>query len=411
MKKFLMVLSACLLSCPVLIGQTVNTGELYVSPGTEFSTLGDFENTETGSLYNDGVGYFYAHFYNDGLVDHYQDSGVNRFVGFLPQTIGGQGTTYFWGITFKNEAAETPFFLEADITAEGEVDFIDGIIDNRNYGGNFIFGEMAGYTEVSNNSHVDGPVRKTGDADFEYPIGNKGYFRMAGISGVKTINQTYKATYFFENADQQYPLLSRPDIIQKINDAEYWKIEPTDINTGMVVTLSWNEATTPDFLLQNPEALHIVRWDEQQQLWVDEGGAVDERGSSVSAAVSSFGIFTLATVETGEVLPCQLAVYNAITPNNDGHNDYFLIDQLNNGGCAENISVKIFNRWNVKVFETENYGKAGNVFDGYSDGRATMGSEQLPTGTYFYILEFKYATGEGKEKTYQQQGYLYLNGN
>lgn len=411
MKKFLIILSAFLFSCPVLKGQTVNTGELYVSPGTEFSTLGDFENTQTGSLYNDGIGSFYAHFRNHGLIDHYQNKGLNRFVGFEPQTIGGQGTTYFWDMTFDNDAAKTPFFLEANITAEGEVDFSDGIIDNRNYAGSFVFGEMAGYKGASDNSHVDGPVMKLGDADFEYPIGNKGYFRMAGITNVDAVNQTYKATYFLENANPQYPLLSRPEVIKNINDAEYWKIEPTEINTDLVVTLSWNEATTPDFLLQNPKALHIVRWDEQQQLWVDEGGVVDEWSSTVSAAVSSFGIFTLATVETEDVLPCQLVVYNAVTPNNDGKNDYFIIDQLNNGGCAENISVKIFNRWNLKVFETNNYGKAGNVFDGYSNGAGTLGNEQLPAGTYFYVLEFKYSSGEGNEKNYQQQGYLYLNGN
>lgn len=411
MKKFIIILSASLLSCPILVGQTVNTGELYVSPGTEFSTLSDFENTSTGSLFNDGITYFYGNFNNNGQVDYYQQQGQIQFIGFAPQLITGQGDTYFSEILFDNESADTPFLLEATINIEAEVDFSDGIIDNRNYGGSFLFGETARHKGASNNSHVNGQVGKIGNADFEFPIGHKGYYRMLGVSGEQTISPAYRATYFLENPDPDFPLLSRPEVINKINDAEYWKIEPVDIGTELVVTLSWNETTTPDFLLENPEALHIVRWDEQQQLWVDEGGVVDNGNRSVSAAVSSFGIFTLATVETGEVLPCQLEVYNAITPNQDGKNDYFIIDQLNNGGCAENISVKIFNRWNAKVFETDNYGKSGNIFDGYSNGRGILGKKQLPTGTYFYILEFKYSTGDGNEKSHQQQGYLYINGN
>lgn len=411
MKNAIIFPAVFLFFCSVSFGQTVNTGELYVSPFTEFSTLSDFENKESGSFFNDGITYFYSNFDNEGQVDYYQEEGQSQFLGFAPQMISGHGDTYFSNILFDNNSSGTPFLLEAAINAEAKVDFRNGIIDNRHYGGSFTFGETAGYKGVSNNSHVDGPVMKTGNTSFEYPIGNKGYYRKAGVTGIETGSPTYKATYFLENADAQYPLLSKPDIIEGINNAEYWKIEPAEVDTELVVTLSWNENTTPGFLLENPEALHIVRWDEQQQLWVDEGGVVDEWNNSVSAAVSSFGIFTLATVETGDVLPCQLAVYNAITPNNDGQNDYFMIDQLNNGGCAENISVKIFNRWNVKVFETENYGKAGNVFDGYSDGRGTLGSDQLPTGTYFYILEFEYSTPDGTKKTYQQQGYLYLNGN
>ena len=411
MKNTLLFLTVFLFFCSFSFGQTVNTGKFYVAPGTTLSTLDDFENTSSASLYNDGNIYFYANFSNNGLLDYYEGNGMTRFVGFSNQLLTGQGTNYFWNVLFDNDSADSPFQLEAAINADGEVHFRDGIVNNRNYGGRFTFGKSATSGEATNNSHVDGPVEKLGNSDFEYPIGHNGYYRMAGTSENEKVSPSYEATYYHKNPDADYPLLNRPEIITNINDAEYWRIEPTIINTDLVVTLSWDDATTPQFLLQYPEGLHIVGWDEQQQLWLDEGGVVDESNKTVSAAVSSLGIFTLATVETSDVLPCQLAVYNAITPNNDGKNDYFIIDQLNNGGCTDKISVKIFNRWNVKVFETDNYGKLGNVFDGYSNGRGTIGDGPLPTGTYFYVLEFNYSTGEGTKKTYRQQGYLYLNGN
>ncbi len=406
MDKTLIFLVTFCFSGSFLIAQTVNSGKLYVSPNTEFSTLSNLKNTDTGSLFNDGTLFCYANFYNNGEVDHYEANAQVQFVGFDAQLISGEGDTFFSNILFKNKTYPVPFLLQADINIEGEVDFNNGIIDNRNYGGSFLFGETARYKNASNISYVDGSVEKIGNTEFEFPIGHQGYYRTLAISDAQAINPLYKATYFLENPDTQYPLLSKADVINTINNAEYWKLEPVGTHSEVVVTLSWNEATTSDLMLQNTEALHIVRWDEEQQLWVDEGGVVDEWNKSVSAVVSNKGIFTLAIVETDDILPCELVVYNAITPNKDGKNDYFLIDQLNNGGCAQNISVKIFNRWSRKVFETTNYGLAGRVFDGHSNK-----GDQLPAGTYFYVLEFEYETEKGDRKPFQKQGYLYLNGN
>ena len=71
----------------------------------------------------------------------------------------------------------------------------------------------------------------------------------------------------------------------------------------------------------------------------------------------------------------------------------------------------VFNRWGVKVFETDNYGLTGDVFDGFSTGRLTvLNNKQLPSGTYFYILDYQYNVGT-EDKRHKQAGYLYLSGN
>ncbi len=98
-----------------------------------------------------------------------------------------------------------------------------------------------------------------------------------------------------------------------------------------------------------------------------------------------------------------VVVYNAVTPNGDGAYDVLTIANLEN---FPNNSVRIYNRWGVLVFSTRSYNTQGNVFDGTSEGRATVARDnKLPTGTYFYILE--YQTPEGV--TRQRTGYLYLN--
>ncbi len=107
------------------------------------------------------------------------------------------------------------------------------------------------------------------------------------------------------------------------------------------------------------------------------------------------------------VLPsCTLRVFNAFSPNNDGVNEYFSIENLENFGCFPTNTVEIFNRWGVRVYETKQYDNALNSFKGISEGRVTIAkSTELPSGTYFYILN--YTTSEGQAM--RKDGYLYLS--
>ena len=105
-----------------------------------------------------------------------------------------------------------------------------------------------------------------------------------------------------------------------------------------------------------------------------------------------------------------IVVYNAVTPNGDGINDYFFIDTTNNE-CANNLNVMVFNRWGVKVFESDNYGVGDDVFDGFSSGRLTVDrKKQLPSGTYYYILDYQYGDPVQNNR-HKQAGFLYLSGN
>ena len=96
-------------------------------------------------------------------------------------------------------------------------------------------------------------------------------------------------------------------------------------------------------------------------------------------------------------------IFNGITPDGDGLNDFFNVFGIEEFGAN---NMKIYNRWGVLVWEADNYG-GGNVFEGFSNGRATIREgKTLPTGTYFYILNFTTDDNPG-EGNYT--GYLYLN--
>lgn len=99
----------------------------------------------------------------------------------------------------------------------------------------------------------------------------------------------------------------------------------------------------------------------------------------------------------------ELVVYNVVTPNNDGSHDVLKIENIEN---FPNNTIKIYNRWGVLVYTTRAYNSNGNVFDGTSQGRATVDQDnKLPVGTYFYILDYENDNGVMKTRS----GYLYLN--
>ena len=94
----------------------------------------------------------------------------------------------------------------------------------------------------------------------------------------------------------------------------------------------------------------------------------------------------------------DLEIYNAISPNGDGLNDFLIIRNIQ---LYPENKIIVFNRWNQIVFETTNYGINGNVFDGIHQKTKRL----LPVGTYFYIFSYKNTNG----KLVNRKGYLYIN--
>ncbi|MBX2956998.1 MAG: gliding motility-associated C-terminal domain-containing protein, partial [Cyclobacteriaceae bacterium] len=94
----------------------------------------------------------------------------------------------------------------------------------------------------------------------------------------------------------------------------------------------------------------------------------------------------------------DVIVYNAISPNPDDNlNSVFLIQYIDLFPDTQQNRVTIYNRWGDAVFEITNYDNQTRVFRGLNKN-----GNELPSGTYFYKLEF---TSSGlKMKT----GYLSL---
>ena len=160
--------------------------------------------------------------------------------------------------------------------------------------------------------------------------------------------------------------------------------------------------------------------------WVDFDNSGALIGSEFSPYLLDVGTykFTYETVDQGgclrkvelnmavdddcTVLPeCSpILVHNAFSPNGDGVNEVFVIEQLDQFNCYPTNTVEIYNRWGVLVYDTKQYDNNNRAFKGISEGRATIAKgEELPTGTYFYVIEYTDAEGNNNHK----EGYLFLN--
>ena len=392
---------------------TVNQGQLYILPNTLVSTQFDFDNTASGVVFNDGEFQFYKNYNNDGLFTHTtnQTTGYTVFQGNQLQLISGSQPSKHFDVLFYNTSTQYPFSLNSDMIIDGVGNFREGIVRiNKNNGGQLLFGNGASQMNASDRSYAEGMVEKQGNNAFTFPIGKLGYYRLTGISAPSNAGDTYMSEYFKENTNELYPHKDRTGIISAVNNEEYWTINQATGTTGSVmVTLSWHDQTTPSEF-RGTQDLHIVRWDAHQNLWVDEGGVVDAGAKTITTPVQvdGFGIFTLGKIKEKFLNPGDVVVYNGVSPDGDGMNDYLIIDNIEH--FPEN-NVTIYNRWGRKVYETKSYNSKNNVFVGVAEGNGIVGSgEKLPTGTYYYVVEYLYDR-DGQNQWIKKVGYIHLESN
>lgn len=122
-------------------------------------------------------------------------------------------------------------------------------------------------------------------------------------------------------------------------------------------------------------------------VWSHTGSDIDgPLLDQIPAGTYSVTVTTImGCAETKEVeVKTEIRPYNGISRNIDGKNDFFHINCIEN--FPDNV-VKIFNRAGTLVFEAEGYDNTSTYFDGKSNkGIAVMGNN-LPDGTYFYIID------------------------
>lgn len=135
-------------------------------------------------------------------------------------------------------------------------------------------------------------------------------------------------------------------------------------------------------IVKQPTSGAIARIEPVNNLVLDYSGTffsgTDQLTISICDQLAACAQKELTIEVTGDII-----VYNALSPNGDGKNDMFYIQNINLLPETKNNRVLIFNRWGDVVWETENYDNTGRVFTGL-----TTNGKELPSGTFYYKIEF-----------------------
>ena len=277
------------------------------------------------------------------------------------------------------------------------------------------------YIFEADSRHVDGYTSYTGNNNYTYPVGDGLRLRVLSTE-IGASENTGRAAYFFENPDQPTTFNSfnrdeTEDNITSISAVEFWDLDG-DIETR--VTLTWDILSNINSLINDNDLteLRVVGWSIAEQRWIDLGNTNFTNNTQVGQITSTlftpndFEVITFGGPGNNEIIDDfeDIQIFNAISANGDNDNSHFEIRGIDK---YPNNNLKIFNRWGVIVFEVDGYEELtpgeeldpDKFFIGKSNGRLTINKEEnLPTATYFYILNFD--ANEFGSQT--RAGYLYL---
>ncbi|MFH2095197.1 MAG: gliding motility-associated C-terminal domain-containing protein, partial [Bacteroidota bacterium] len=175
-------------------------------------------------------------------------------------------------------------------------------------------------------------------------------------NGTCTSSDTIAITVF----NSPYVTVSADTIIYNGDDAQLYSIFNED----------WTYSWTPVSSLNNSGIYNPVASPAGNTTYTvvvtDENGCTDS------------GHLTIYVVERP---PDYIIIYNTFTPNGDEHNQYWIIENIEQ---YPDNTIQVFNRNGHIVFETSNY---QNDWDGKYYGN------DLPAATYYYIIDL----GDGSD--------------
>ncbi|HRE73539.1 MAG TPA: gliding motility-associated C-terminal domain-containing protein [Flavobacteriales bacterium] len=129
--------------------------------------------------------------------------------------------------------------------------------------------------------------------------------------------------------------------------------------------------------------------------WTPTSSLSNSTSATTFATPGNTTVYTLTVTDNGCFDQDQVVVYvvdpisipNTFTPNGDGTNDTWQIQNIEN---FPNARVTVYDRWGQKVFNRQGYSN-NNAWDGTNKGM------KIPAGVYYYVIDLN--TGSDDENS------------
>ena len=256
--------------------------------------------------------------------------------GSAVQSIDGTRKVHFYDLEINNPGGlilDTAIYIHHSLTlSNGKIFTGDGKELNMLAG--------TSYTGGSDQSFVDGPMKKSGGDDFIFPVGDKGHIQQIAILDLNS-TETFTAEYVRGTPPQNTNLGGN---LSRVSSVEYWHLTPESGNPQINMALYWNNGDTSG--ITNPQTLLIAHQKSNGQ-WEDipyiSGTGSASAGSIKGGPVSTYSLYSFGTNNTNDnPLPIELLSFQAkanedftvdlswITAS-EQNNDYFSVERSQNG--------------------------------------------------------------------------------
>lgn len=284
-------------------------------------------------------------------IIHNNPSTAIRFIGTdtASYSFSGSGTPpSFVNIELNRQGG---LRLQSPLTYSGTLGFTRGIILSSSTN-TLSIPNGANAVGAWDSSYVDGPVIKTGNTAFTFPLGKNNVYAPISITAPALVTDAFRAQYFNTNAhDAGFDSTQRDITLHHISGKEYWLLDRTNGAATPKVTLSWK--TNRSSIVNVMNDLRVARWNGTA--WKDEGNGgiagTNAEGTVQSLNdISNFSPFTLASNSFNNPLPVNFIFFGATVRNDHAvllqwktaqeiNNDRFEVQRSSDGRSWTKLAV------------------------------------------------------------------------
>lgn len=312
MKKLIIIGFVLFAGSSEIRAQLTNSGNIRTFAGANVTIYGDLTN-------------------NGAIAD---SATLITLSGSSLQTVGGSVVTTLKNLRLNNTDA-TGVTLAQALNVRGTLTFTDGYL-NTTATNILTMTSTSSVASVSNNSFVSGPMVKTGNTAFIFPVGKNVVYAPIAVSAPAVGTDQFTAEYFQISPTPVYPAWSHEPALDHVSECEYWMLDRTTGTSDVSVTLSWDTRSCGVTALPD---LRVARWDGTQ--WTDKGNGgttgTTTAGTVISSGVvTTFSPFTLASSTLSNPLPVELLAFAVNCEDeqvvlrwstaSELHNDFFTIE-------------------------------------------------------------------------------------
>ncbi len=341
-----------------------NTGVLFSTGNIDTLYInGDFTNTSSATLNNNGRLYIKQNIIND-QASMTAGSGILYLNGTAAQTLSGTQIFKTFDLVSNNSAG---IILNNNLSVSGAHTYTAGMITTSATPNYLVYEAGSSYTGSGDSRHVNGWVKKLGNTNFTFPVGTAIYERSVALINL-TATGEFDVKHNNTITPDRYSLFNP---LVYVDSAEHWVINKIS-GAAAQVAMNWDHSKVPfpNLMISDIRAAFY-----DGTFWRSIGGSATGNalttGNVTSNSVTAFNTyFTFGSVSY--VLPLQIISFTAGRMHDVTKLNWTIINEINVNNYELQRSDDGINFYTLDIQNP--YNRNGTEFYSYTDSKILKGS-------------------------------------